>query len=50
MLHFLKIEKIEKPLLATLVNKITVDKHKNIKVYFNFNELNYVNELGDVSA
>lgn len=41
---FLKFEKIDKIYLYRLINKIEVDKDKNIYIYFNFSKLNSINE------
>ena len=42
--EFLKLEKIDKIYLYRLVNKIEIDKDKNIYIYFNFSKLNSINE------
>lgn len=42
--NFLKLEKIDKIYLYHLINKIEVDKDKNIYIYFNFSKLNSINE------
>ena len=41
---FLKFEKINKIYLYRLINKIEIDKDKNIYIYFNFSKLNSINE------
>jgi len=38
----LKLEKIEKIYLYRLINKIEIDKDKNIYIYFNFSKLNLI--------
>ena len=38
--NFLKLEKIDKMYLYRLINKIEIDKVKNIYIYFNFSKLN----------
>lgn len=42
--NFLKLEKIDKIYLYRLINKIEIDKEKNIYIYFNFSKLNSINE------
>lgn len=42
--NFLKLEKIDKIYLYRLINKIEVDKDKNIYIEFNFSKLNSINE------
>lgn len=42
--EFLKLEKIDKIYLYRLINKIEIDKDKNIYIYFNFSKLNSINE------
>ena len=42
--EFLKLEKIDKIYLYRLINKIEIDKNKNIYIYFNFSKLNSINE------
>ena len=42
--NFLKLEKVEKIYLYRLINKIEIDKDKNIYIYFNFSKLNSINE------
>ncbi len=37
--NFLKLEKIDKMYLYRLINKIEIDKDKNIYIYFNFSKL-----------
>jgi len=41
---FLKLDKIDKIYLYRLINKIEIDKDKNIYIYFNFSKLNSINE------
>ena len=41
---FLKLEKIDKIYLYRLINKIEIDKDKNIYIYFNFSKLDSINE------
>ena len=38
--EFLKLEKIDKIYLYRLINKIEIDKDKNVYIYFNFSKLN----------
>lgn len=42
--EFLKFEKPDKMSLYRLINKIEIDKDKNIYIYFNFSKLNSINE------
>lgn len=42
--NFLKFEKPDKMFLYRLINKIEIDKDKNIYIYFNFSRLNSINE------
>jgi len=42
--EFLRLEKIDKIYLYRLINKIEIDKDKNIYIYFNFSKLNPINE------
>lgn len=42
--NFLNLEQIDKMYLYRLINKIEVDKDKNIYIYFNFAKLNSINE------
>jgi len=42
--EFLKLEKIDKIYLYRLINKIEIDKDKNIYIYFNFSKLNSINQ------
>lgn len=42
--EFLKLEKINKIYLYRLINKIEIDKDKNVYIYFNFSKLNTINE------
>ena len=39
---FLKLEQIDKMYLYRLINKIEIDKDKNVYIYFNFSKLNSV--------
>ena len=41
---FLKFEKPDKMFLYRLINKIEIDKDKNIYIYFTFSKLNSINE------
>lgn len=41
---FLKLEQIDKIYLYRLINKIEIDKDKNVYIYFNFSKLNSINE------
>lgn len=42
--EFLKLEKIDKIYLYRLINKIEIDKEKNVYIYFNFSKLNSLNQ------
>ena len=42
--NFLKLEKIDKIYLYRLINKIEIDKNKNVYIHFNFSKLNSINE------
>ena len=42
--NFLKLEQIDKMYLYRLINKIEIDKYKNVYIYFNFSKLNSINE------
>ena len=42
--NFLKFENPDKMFLYRLINKIEIDKDKNIYIYFNFSKLNSINE------
>ena len=42
--NFLKFEKPDKIYLYRLINKIEIDKDKNVYIYFNFSKLNSINE------
>lgn len=42
--NFLKFEKPDKMFLYRLINKIEIDKDKNIYIYFNFSKLNSIND------
>ena len=41
---FLKLEQIDKMYLYRLINKIEIDKDKNVYIYLNFSKLNSINE------
>ena len=45
--NFLKLNKIDKIYLYRLINKIEIDKDKNIYIYFNFSKLNSINKNSD---
>ena len=40
--NFLKIEQINKIYLYRLINKIEIDKDKNVYIYFNFSKINSI--------
>ncbi len=42
--NFLKLEQIDKIYLYRLINKIEIDKDKNVYIYFNFSKLNSIDE------
>lgn len=42
--NFLKLEQINKMYLYRVINKIEIDKDKNVYIYFNFSKLNSINE------
>lgn len=42
--NFLKLEQIDKMYLYRLINRIEIDKDKNVYIYFNFSKLNSINE------
>lgn len=42
--EFLKLEKPSKKILYELIDRIELDEYKNIYIYFNFSELNVINE------
>ena len=42
--NFLELEQIDKMYLYRLINKIEIDKDKNVYIYFNFSKLNSINE------
>ncbi len=42
--NFLKLDQIDKMYLYRLINKIEIDKDKNVYIYFNFSKLNSINE------
>ncbi|MCI8547231.1 MAG: hypothetical protein HFJ44_08435, partial [Clostridia bacterium] len=44
MENFLKLEQIDKMYLYRLINKIEIDKDKNVYIFFNFSKLNSINE------
>ena len=44
MENFLNFEKPDKIYLYRLINKIEIDKNKNVYIYFNFSKLNSINE------
>ena len=39
-----ELEQIDKIYLYRLINKIEIDKDKNVYIYFNFSKLNSINE------
>lgn len=41
---FLRLEQIDKMYLYRLINKIEIDKDKNVYIYFNFSKLNLIAE------
>ena len=41
---FLKFEKVDKIFLYRIINKIEIDKDKNIYIYFNFSRLNSISK------
>ena len=41
---FLELEKIDKLYLYRLIEKIEIDKDKNVYLYFNFSKLNFICE------
>ena len=41
--NFLKFENLDKICLYRLINKIEIDKNKNVYIHFNFAKLNYIN-------
>ena len=45
--EFLKLKQIDKMYLYRLINKIEIDKDKNVYIYFNFSKLNSINETLD---
>lgn len=45
--EFLSLKKIEKIHLYRLINKIEIDKDKNIYIHFNFSKLNMINQNMD---
>lgn len=46
--EFLKLEKIDKIYLYRLINKIEIDKDKNVYIYFNFSKLNSINLVEEI--
>ena len=42
--NFLKFDNLDKIYLYRLINKIEIDKDKNVYIYFNFSKLNSINE------
>lgn len=42
--NFLKLDQIDKIYLYRLINKIEIDKDKNVYIYFKFSKLNSINE------
>ncbi len=40
----MKLEQVDKIYLYPLINKIEIDKNKNVYIYFNFSKLNSINE------
>lgn len=42
--EFLKLEQIDKIYLYRLINKIEIDKDKNVYIYFNFSKLNSITQ------
>ena len=42
--EFLKLEKPSKRILYELIDRIELEEYKNIYIYFNFSELNIINE------
>ncbi len=45
--NFLKTKKIDKIYLYRLINRIEIDKDKNVYIYFNFSKLNSINQNVD---
>lgn len=45
--NFLKLEQIDKIYLYRLINRIEIDKDKNVYIYFNFSKINSINEKLD---
>lgn len=41
---FLKLDSINKMYIDRLINRIEIDKDKNVYIYFNFSKLNSINE------
>lgn len=44
IVNFLKLEPIDKMYLYRLINKIEIDKDKNVYIYFNFSKLESINK------
>lgn len=42
--QFLKMKKLSKKILYEIVDRVEIDEYKNIYIYFNFSELNIINE------
>ena len=42
--NFLKLEQLDQIYLYRLINKIEIDKDKNVYIYFNFSKLNSINQ------
>ena len=42
--NFLKLEQMDQIYLYRLINKIEIDKDKNVYIYFNFSKLNSINQ------
>ena len=42
--NFLKLEQIDKMYLYRLIDRIEIDKDKNVYIYFNFSAKNFINE------
>ena len=46
--EFLKLENPSKKILYELIDRIELDEYKNIYIYFNFSELNVINEQSTI--
>lgn len=46
--NFLKLDQIDKMYLYRLINKIEIDKDKNVYIYFNFSKLNFISEYNKI--